>query len=130
MLRITDYEWWNDPKWHPSPQTETDDDGIVKDGQIVRVPLIMMDGDPRRKALDALRADAAQRSVDEAYDNYEKRITAAWRNAPSLPRAASDGRQQRDVAHPPPISSNSEDARERAYREYAERICNAWRSPR
>ena len=129
MLRLTDYEWWKDPKWLPQADAADDDDGVIKDGESVRVPIKLMDSatPEQRKALDALHEDAARKTLDAAYDDYDKRIQNAWRNPPQLPGTKlTPGlhQQQRDVIAP------TGDARERAREDYIRRLTNAWRTPR
>jgi len=80
----------------------TDDDGVIKDGQTVRVPMNMMDGvrDPVQRAIMAdsiarqsgtLHApgslpltDADRTSRETLYQRRDQKTCDAWRTAPSL----------------------------------------------
>jgi hypothetical protein len=109
------------------------DDEPLRDGERVRVPMIMMDSnrmtaidygdDPLarhkpgfRRAADQAMRDAGHR----AYDGRVKRMSDAWK---SVERREADV----EIAAEAPLC---EDACEDAYQRYKRRKENAWRSKR
>ncbi|HEY5125881.1 MAG TPA: hypothetical protein VIJ35_01035 [Bradyrhizobium sp.] len=118
---------------------EDDDDafqnGVIKDGARVRVPMFAMDAVQKSVALNGLRvtdgsddsaglhrpgpryiADAAMRDAKQAaYDAYLHDVTNAWR-----------GSQPREIE----VKLLTGDAREDADAAYLEYVTNAWRGPR
>ncbi len=122
---------------------DEDDDDIVRDKQSVRVPILVMDALQREihdhpstletvmsnnRALDyAARCltgdsssqigEAAQRRVDDAYSDYETRLTTAWRNPGSTRPAAGVNDDRRNINDV-----------EVAYATREHLLTNAWRS--
>jgi hypothetical protein len=129
MLRITDYEWWRDPRWEAPSQSDDDDDGGCKDGEIVRRPLLLMDGMApiQRKAAEVLRDDAAERRLEDAYAAYQKSVSEAWRLGPPQFPATTE-HEQRELAQPKRVAvSHPPQTVEQAYQAYHERVTSAWR---
>jgi hypothetical protein len=104
-----------------------DEHKVLRDGERVRVPLVMMDGrtvavdcgpgGPHRPGFRYNREAQAVR--DESYDAMVQQAANAWK---------SDTRRIADTerAAKPPLC---EDAREDAYRRYIARTEAAWRRP-
>ena len=104
---------------------------ILRDGQRLRVPMMMRDHlTPLQRAVADATFDASlhrpgfRYAADytpqrEALDQYIRDITTAWQ-----PRdgegSAVNGTQ------PPPTDADPRDA---AYRDYCDRLTNAWRTP-
>lgn len=123
MLRLTHYEWWKDPKWRPQPQEDAD--GVLADGEVIRVPLTIMD-ETQRKAADILKREfsddcQARHALDQAYEDHDRRKSEAWRNPPPLPL-------QTDASKPIPALQQPTDQMD-ARGQYLHRLQNAWRTP-
>jgi hypothetical protein len=138
MLRITDYEWWNDPKWRP-PQIEIDEEGVLNDGESIRVPLMLTDSTARPTHANSIQIldrfgsvrreivpDPAQQRVEAAYDAYEKRLTEAWRHPEDKARKLIDAAHGKVKAKPTPAPTTATDV-ETARLAYIARLTNAWR---
>lgn len=113
-----------------SKRTEDEDDDVVRDGQTIRVSLMMMDSmDPVQCAVasNALvgdgvghrpgslaLTDADRERRQQLHDAYERTLTSRWRN-PLTPAS------QRNPERP------TGDARLDAYAQYNQRVANAWR---
>ena len=108
-----------------------DDDDIVRDGERVRVPMMLMDssrmvaidcgpGGPHRPGFRVSTDKAVYAARDKAYDAMIKRTSDAWK---SVERREADV----EIAAEPPLC---EDAREDAYQRYKMRMANAWRGTR
>jgi hypothetical protein len=82
-----------------------DDDEVVRDGGVVRVPVFMMD-DRERQAADAL----AVAGRIKARDDYVHDISNAWRGA--------GAKQDQRVM-----------TADEAFADYVQRLENAWRNP-
>jgi hypothetical protein len=117
-----------------------DDDGVLRDGQSLRVPMTMMDGlDPiQRSVRDAsthrpgFRAadhrpgfrtltdtGAADHAREQAYIDADRALCDAWRTPPPV------GLTRRDDA--PPTGEHFETALADAHRDYHHDLVNAWR---
>jgi hypothetical protein len=123
-------------------------DGIVQDGDMVRVPMQMMDaGDPRLIAAAAL-ADAVKRNeqfdarghrpgyavpvsdaaAETARDRYHARTVDAWKNPP--PVLADAGTSTEKVAIVGPSAGNDAlfAARDKAVANRDKRTSEAWKA--
>lgn len=138
-------------------EDETNDHKILRDGEFLRVPLMLMDGSPnddlspvqRAVALNAQQRDAARRFGlndgaalhrpgyrhcinDDALDAKEQAyrdVDRAQTNAwRSNDAEASDVRKANDREIP--LRQITDDAREDAYAAYDEYISNYWRGKR
>jgi hypothetical protein len=114
-----------------------DDDGILKDGEMMRTPLVMMDALQRRIAgaaptfdvalcqpgprfsTDAHERNAIERNRQKLYGEAERRLCDAWRSP-----AAIVADQQRAAEAPLVVG----DARANAYAAYEKRISEAWKT--
>ena len=117
---------------------EDDDETIIRDGESVYVPMVLMD-EMQRKARDVLRRETSPqaRVVDafgrpagfargycfdtdptaaaareQAQHEYEDRLTSAWRGTHAPQQAAR-------------VSGSSEEA----HKAYEDWLTNAWRTP-
>ena len=89
------------------------DERVVRDGERINVPLLLMDG---------LQREVAERLVEEdqriaAYDEYVHYITNAWRGPVVRPPA------------PKATFVRTGDASRDAYLEYKAALQDAWRNP-
>jgi hypothetical protein len=123
---------------------DDDDDDALRDGESVRVPLMLCDAvTPEfafggvdvsghqpgyRHVTDAAVRDA-RKAARAAYDEYCSRISNAWRRPP---RAAWDAADpdlgSRPEEPPPPSDDDAQARRDRAWADYCDRISNAWRA--
>ncbi len=130
-----------------------DEDGILRDGFSVTVPMTMRDSLQRSIAASHLHdgritdADggtlglhrpgaryAARGSFDdareEAYRLYDEEVANAWRQpAGTYPRNANEGEPGHPEARGGGLAPVVTDAREQAYRDYDAAVANAWRGP-
>lgn len=138
-------------------EAETNDHKILRDGEFLRVPLMLMDGSPnddlspvqQAVALNAQQRDAARRfglndgaslhrpgcrhSIDDAALDAKEQayrdVDRAQSNAwRSKDAEPSDARKANDREIP--LRQITGDAREDAYAAYLEDMTNAWRGPR
>jgi hypothetical protein len=122
-----------------------DENYVLRDGDVLRVPALMMDSSTHdvHRAADAavhdgfggpcsrpgyrftgtaLVTDAeAARAASAAYDAYEQSLTAAWK-LPAV-RCPADHRRPG-----PPGDVSDADAREQAYRDHEAHLQNVWRT--
>ncbi len=82
-----------------------DEDRVARDGEVMRVPIILMDSTQQAVANDAPAADP--------YELYDRRVSTAWRRPPA-------------PARQPAVPSAAADA----YAAYDARITSAWRGAR
>jgi hypothetical protein len=124
---------------------DDDDDDILRDGEVLRVPLRMMDGwqHDMSKHFDQLRRDGASLH-DGLGGEVGHRPGFAMTNDAAIRDARAQARTKyikevRDAWQPPPTSalpdhqqdrSPMNDAREEAYQAYKTAISGAWRSGR
>jgi hypothetical protein len=113
-----------------------DEDGLLKDGHSVRVPLMLKDalhdglgGAPGRKPGFAFTRDSASRGrVAAAYEDYEEAQQNAWRGPihevadEQTDLAVSDAAAHKDRTEPRSM--------EEVYRMYDEALASAWKTPR
>jgi hypothetical protein len=129
-----------------------DENGVLKDGRRMRVPMMMMDSDDRVRVTDMfggqsglgrpgfrlLNDDAARALRDQAYAAYDQHLTDAWRT-PAIDAAGEGAAVRRPDAtttDKPRSKQNagadafSMDARQAAYQKYDEEAQQAWRYAR
>jgi hypothetical protein len=119
---------------------EDEDDDILKDGESLRVPGMIMDSEPRSFVMDAsayagmsvtgdrspLIGDAAQQRLDDAYADAEKALNEAWRN-PGPAKAPPAVRSNDDRSN---AADDLEDADvDAAHAAHETWLTNAWRTP-
>jgi hypothetical protein len=104
----------------------TDNDDVVRDGSVLRVPLMLMDTVQRAVVSDSFvghrpgslpLTDGERDRRVAVYGNYEKALVSRWKN-PS-PNAVALGDQV--------LASRTTDAGVAAYSAYEHRLTNAWR---
>ncbi|MGB6078640.1 MAG: hypothetical protein WBF99_04200 [Xanthobacteraceae bacterium] len=97
-----------------------DDNGVLRDGQTLRVPLFMIDGTDV-KILPVAQDDA--QSLAQAYTDAEARLTSAWRDpSSSFPQVTADQKPTKDAATEPATLAD-------AYAAYHERLTTAYLNP-
>jgi hypothetical protein len=120
---------------------DDDDRGPLKDGETLRIPLMLMDAgwghDPiiERDARDAAGDDnddggeVSRRKADDAYGARNAWLRDAWRQQPPAPA------KKPDAAQPPNPPAAGDAAAQRASADAAwerkeEWLRNAWKAPR
>ena len=109
-----------------------DEDGLLKDGHGVRVPLMLKDalhdGFGGKPGFAFARDSASRDRVAAAYESYEASLCDAWR-APigevadeQTDLAVSDAAAHSDRTEPRPMDE--------VYRLYDETLASAWKTPR
>jgi hypothetical protein len=112
-----------------------DEDGLLKDGHSVRVPLMLKDamhdgfgGAPGRKPGFAFTRDSASRArVAAAYEDYEEAQQSAWRGPihevadEQTNLSVSDAAAHNDRTEPRPMDE--------VYRLYDEELSVQWKGP-
>ena len=104
-----------------------DENGILKDGRSLRVPMMMMDGSARfhdgrgapvgHRPGFVMTTDAAVRDAKmAAYDEYESEISSAWKQAAPARRPAQED------------ALPTADERQRVYADYDRAVTDAWRA--
>jgi len=118
---------------------DDDDDEILRDGEILFVPMRLMDhchdegarnshiNNGGRHCPGFIR-DARNGSERQAiYDQYDNWVSSAWKN-PTTDRRMPDRERQNDSARQErPSREGLQDARQAAYRAYDAYISNLWR---
>lgn len=92
-----------------------DDDGIMKDGEVLRVPVTLTDGAPRFFMQDSAADSARRERLLDAYEARDARLTSAWKDAPPVVQPAKIPAQPGD--------------RVAAYEARDARLVAAWRHP-
>ena len=120
-------------------QAEFDDDaldenGVVKDGRSIRVPLMMRDGGAGRPG-STFDYAAAARVKEQAYQDAKREMSDAWRTPPvAQPAPAGAAPVEVEAARPAIPVTDADFARLRqirdeAYRAMVAELANAWRGP-
>lgn len=112
---------------------EDDDDQIARDGQTIRVPLMLMDSVQKAVASSTVTNDGAGHRPGYAvitdamvkdrlklYDAYIARVTSAWKNPPAVLANATDGKA------PPPHKPATDD-RAKLCDAYDKKLSERWR---
>jgi hypothetical protein len=119
---------------------EDGDDGVLRDGQARRIPLMLCDAlqrsvaEARPAAFDAaahrpgyrIGDAAAQDARNRAHAEYVRNLENAWK---SPARLAADGECTEQAAREI-MTDTAEDARERAYQDRKRWLSQAWRMAR
>jgi hypothetical protein len=105
---------------------DDDDTTMLKDGQIIRVPMMMR---------DSWRADMHRHFHGDSGFGFDRRRTQTRKYDPKgrLISTAEEEEETEDaMSHKPRFVSSTDaaalDAKEAAYREYDERMANAWKT--
>jgi hypothetical protein len=132
---------------------EPEADGVLKDGQMLRVQHMMMDASKvavadtlTQKAFDAANHMPRSGTLTEDQRNaaierqkaYDKRVSDAWKNPPMADLSLQTGDQNPSLGHAPSsaahvvgaVTVSDLDAIQAANeRRYAAKISEAWRNP-
>ncbi len=124
-----------DGTWKP---LDGQDDSLVRDGEAIHVPFMLMDSTrsmPSAPVFDASHARPRQgvRSLEDqarsvaSRSKYQDRISDAWKNPvlPPMQQNKQDGRQRTSTAFTPPPDEDAD----AAYDRMRQRLENRWRNP-
>lgn len=108
----------------------TKDNDELKDGEKVRVPLLMMDNQTAHRHRPGYRVSAkmltdseARERLADAYQSYEDDLCSRYKNASPEPVAATPAAPLIDEE----FDLDDSDLREIAYRLYDEEISSKWK---
>jgi hypothetical protein len=96
-----------------------DDNGVLRDGQTLRIPLFMIDN--KAVHIPSVTQDDAK-SLAQAYTDAEARLTSAWQTPSAPAQVTADQQTAKDAATEPATLAD-------AYELYHQRLTTAYINP-